>query len=438
MIATLMLFFSIAQASLLSESAHHSNRAYQDVLLRCSERIWPGIDWRELQLLYSDPESKNAWLISASSPKPELIVKDQTIEDIFEKGFRHGFLEFRGLRTLAVNISGVSPSNAFRVAVRASFVEIGQRDWENPMFDNRGSFYPLLPEPRYYRRMALESFKKAFAAISQNRDPKPFFSNSVYWQRKWKLRYPEELPMRTDSVDGTALYVEQMAHLFNQIGCASSDAEVIAAYQKYILPELTLTPNDAQASEGKVLGAISSFLLNLTQPDWFAKMNGRLMPTDLLVEGLRSEWQAQNLGLREQYTTRIESLQTSARRRLNPTLEKERDPFYIRISIPASWQKGGLSLQPGFVLRNRRDTALMIFDENHDFMSERGRIHIPSQSLVFQTRRNGCGGVFHFLMPFYSVSKVKSRFSGNHWWHRFNLEGKRKTVNGLAWICPRE
>jgi hypothetical protein len=438
LVFTLFLFSSgLAKAGPVS-AAEYGQRAYRDVLLRCPERIWPGIDWREIQFLFSDPNTRRGWLVSAGSQKPEVILKDQTIEDIFEDGFTSGFLDFRGLRTLAVNTAKLSDERAFRLAVRTAFRELGQAEWDIPEIDDRGALYPLLAEPRLLRRMAFESLKQAYNALAQKRDPKPFLAAAAFWQQRWQKKFPEEQAMLTDAVEGTALYTEQMAALLVRTGCGAEGATFQAAFQKFVLPELALAPGAQTVKEGAVIGSLSSFLLTALQPNWRARMNGRALPPSLLLQGVAPVWHAENPELRDAYRMVIDIQQHYASRRLTPVLDREKDPYFVRVSIPALWQRGGISLEPSYVLRDRRDTALLIFEKMHDFVSEKGSVHVPSHSLVFQTQRNACGGVFHILVPSFNVTRTNRRFSGAHAWYRFSFEGTRKVVNGFVWICPSE
>ncbi len=422
----------------ISENAAYSSRAFHSVLLRCPERVWPGMSWQDLQFLFSDPENKYAWLVSSASPTPEVVRKDQTLEDIFEPGFKHGFLDFRGLRTVAVNIEGLTEVQSFRLAVHQLFKEIAQSDWENPEYDDRGTLYPLLPEPRYLRRMAFESLRKAYLAISRKQNPSGHLSAAAWWNQRWRKAYPEELPMRTDSLEGTALYAEQMAYLFAESGCHLRGKGFFEAFLKHLEPELHLYSENQLPLEGMELGSLSSFLLTSLSPGWHSKMNGRVMPSDLVLEGVRPVAQPEDLNLRDTYKTIVGGQQKQAYKKLSFTLKKEKNNSYVRVSIPALWQKGSLGVDLSYVLRARLDATLLIFEEKHDFSGETGLIRIPSQAVVFQTDRNDCGGVFHFLMPSHSITQNGNRFTGVRWRHRFDFEGTRKTSGGFTWICPRE
>jgi hypothetical protein len=190
--------------------------------------------------------------------------------------------------------------------------------------------------------------------------------------------------------------------------------------------------------ESAVLGAAASFLLGALKANWQAEMNGQTSPVDLLLKGQPRLAQGEDLALREAYRTVVDLQQRNASRLLGPVLNREKDPYFVKVSIPAHWQRGGLSLDPSYVLRDRRDTALLLLRDMHDFVSERGSVHVPSHALIFQTYRNVCGGIFHFLIPSFNVTRVGQRFSGAHSWFRFSLEGARKIVNGHVWICPKD
>jgi len=435
LLALMLPFQSLAG---ISESAAYANRGFHEVLLRCPERVWPGIDWSDLQFLFSDPENKDAWLISKSSAVPEIVRKDQTIEDIFEPGFKVGFVDYRGQRTVAVNTSDLTAEGSFRLAVHQLFKETAQSQWEIQDYDDRGVLYPLLPEPRYLRRMGFESLKKAYLAIIEKRSPKNDLAAAAWWLQRWRKSYPEELPMRTDSLEGTALFTEQMSFLFTEAGCGVGGDSFYSAYLDYLEPEMRLYADDMLSYEGMSLGSLSSFVLSSLQPGWFTKMNGKVMPSDLVLEGIRPEPQADDRVLRDAYREIVAEQQKQAHHRINSSLDKEKDKDYVRVSIPARWQKGELSIDLSYVLRYRLDTTLLIFDNANDFKGERGSIHIPGKSIVFQSRRNGCGSVFHFLMPVTAITQDGKHFEGRNWWHRFSFDGIRKTVNGFTWLCPRE
>lgn len=422
----------------VTENAAYSHRAFQKVLLGCPERVWPGLDWRELQFLFSEASHRNAWLISADGSAPEEIRKDQTIEDIFEPDFKFGFLDFRGRRTIAVNTENLSPQRSFRLAVHEFFKQVGQKNWHNPEYDDRGTLYPLLAEPRYFRRMAFDSLKSAYSEVAARRDPKAHLSAAAYWLRRWQKKYPEELPMQTDSMEGTALYVEQMAFIHAEAGCGVRGERFFTAYFDYLNEEMEISARARLVEEGLPMGAIASFLLTATQGAWFGKMNGTLMPADLVLRGVPVVRQGPNESILADYNYEVGRQQNRAQRRLRSYLGRENEAKYVRVSIPHNWQKGGLPVEEAYVLRERLGTTLLVLNENARFNEDHGSIHLPEHSVLAQSHDNPCGGLYHFLIPRGSITQKGTRFVASHGERSFSLTGGKKTLRGFTWICPRE
>lgn len=446
LLAALTLFFaspSIRAAGLTDpqHAAEASNRAYHEVLLRCPARIWPGLDWGDLQFLFSDSTSREAWLVGKAYRAPARIVKDETLADIFEPGFSLGFLDFRGLRTAAVSTDARDPDSAFRAAVNGHFRLGAQADWEDSAHDNRGTLYPLLAEPRYLRRMAVDSLLAALDALHDGRDSRPHLAAAAWWLARWKKSYPEELAMRTDTPDGTALYAEQMARLLGEAGCGARGEAFAEAYRLFVRPELSLSGQEGMPEEGAALGSISSFLLSELRPGWQREMNGRLVTSELVVKGIAPLAQPEDPALRALYEAETGALQVRAARHLEPELALEADSSYVRVSVPNSWMKSQLNLEESFVLRARRRYAYFFLENSHEFGGDYGVAKLPGHTVLHQAP-NPCGGNgLYFLAPASAITAEPPRglsrvFRGAHGRTSFRLRGVSKNIRGFTWLCP--
>lgn len=423
------------------DAAVASTRAYHEVLLRCPSRIWPGLDWGDLQFLFSDSSSREAWLVGKGYKTPARIEKDETLADIFEPGFSLGFLDFRGLRTAAVSTEARDSDSAFRAAVNGHFRLGAQADWEDSALDDRGALYPLLAEPRYLRRMAADSLLAALDARHAGRDARAHLAAAAWWLARWKKNYPEELAMRTDTPDGTALYAEQMARLLFEAGCGARGEAFEEAFRLFVRPELSLSGQEGMPEEGAALGSISSFLLSELRPGWQREMNGRLVTSELVVKGIAPLAQPEDHSLRALYEAETGALQVRAARHLEPELALEADPSSVRVSVPNSWMKSQLNLEESFVLRARRRYAYFFLERSHEFGGDYGVAKLPGHAVLHQGP-NPCGGNgLYFLVPATSVTAEPPRglsrvFRGTHGRTSFRLRGVSKNLHGFTWLCP--
>lgn len=436
-----LLLFSLPSFATSPDLAESSSRSFHRVLLQCPERIWPGFDWADLQILLSDSSSRDAWLVGKAYPRPSHFLKDPTITDIFQPGFSLGFLEFRGLHTVAVNTDYRDSGASFRAAVNALFRDGIQSQWENPAFDDRGLLYPLLPEPRYLRRMLFNSLLAALDAHSSRKDPVPHLRGAAFWLRRWKKKYPEELAFRTEAANGIALYAEQSARLLSEAGCGARGEALGEAFRLFVRPELSLDTSATLSGEGAELGSLASFLLSRMRPGWQGEMNGSLMPVDLLLQDQDPVLQASDPLLLDEYRIAVAEQQRKAARRLEPVLSRDRDPAYTRVSVPATWIRSELGVEESYVLRSEKERAFFFLARGKDFSGEYGKIRMPSRIALHQGP-NPCGGNgLYFLMPSGSISSEQpignSRiFKGSYWGQSFRLRGTAVSFRGHSWVCP--
>lgn len=433
-------------ASHYSAASHFSaaataSRVFHDVLLKCPARVWPGVDWSELQILFSDSRAKDAWLVGRAYRQPARTTKDQTIEDLFEPGFTSGFLEFRGRHTLAVSTDPGSDEAAVRTAVTGLFKEAAQAEWENPVFDDRGHLFPLLPEPRYFRRMVQVHLLQAVELLAAGRDLRPALETAAWWQARWKKYFPEELAFRTEASEGTALYAEQTARLLSSLGCSASVPAFRDGLRRVARSELTLETGAFHAREGALIGALSSFLLSALQPGWQKRMNGRLMPSDLLLAGLGLRPEAEQGALLRQYREVVGRQQAKARARLEPELLRARDPGFVRVSVPSAWLKGELGVGESYVHRANKAFAYFFLDAAHQFEGDYGLARLHARAALHQGPNPCGGGGLSFLVPASAVKAgppegLSRVYSGSFAGGSFRVRGVAKTLAGYPWICP--
>lgn len=430
----------------LAAAGHHgaaatASRAFHEVLLRCPARVWPGIDWSELQILFSDSKATDAWLVGRAYREPARVSKDQTIEDMFEPGFTSGFLEFRGRHTLAVSTDRGPDEASVRTAVTGLFREAVQAEWDNPVFDDRGHLFPLLPEPRYFRRMVQENLLRALELLAAGRDPRPALETAAWWQARWKKYFPEELAFRTEASDGTALYAEQTARLLSNLGCAAPAPEFHGGLRRVARSELALETGAFHAREGALIGALSSFLLNELSPGWQKQMNGRLMPSDLLFRGLAYRAQPERHALLREYRDTVGRQQALARAHLEPELYRARDKSFVRVSVPGSWQKGELDVGESYVHRANKSFAYFFLGRRSQFQGDYGKAELPARAVLHQGP-NPCGGNgLSFLVPASAIRKEdgtgNSRIFHASWnGISFRLRGTSRELAGYPWVCP--
>ncbi|MGZ3682549.1 MAG: hypothetical protein ACXVCI_01775 [Bdellovibrionota bacterium] len=431
------LALSAALVTLPPAPVEYANRGYHEVLLQCPSSIWPGLAWGELQFLLGESGGDEVFLISARSPEPKAIVKDAHLRDVFAPDSSFEIFTFEGRKTIAVNFARGPVHRAFRVAVHELFHEVGQAPWQDRTVDIRGALYPLLSDPRYLRREAFESLLRAASAALAGNDAKADLGAARFWLEEWKKNFPEEVPMNTDSVEGTARYAELSAWLRLETGCGASAGEFASAFQRLAVPELTLSSSTSLEDEGYVVGAAAAFVLHALTPGWEGRMDGLKMTSDLAAGLAASVPQAGDETLRATYRREVAGQSVALKRVLDPEIARLQDKSLWRISVPASWQK---SFEPSasYVLRDQTDLTLIELARHHRFAGEGGEIRLPAKAVVLQTARDECGGAFYFFLPPASVHGWDGEYSASFEGREFHFRGKTKTVNGATWVCPKE
>lgn len=361
MIATVISAFLLfthtvhADAGKSRTQVEFANSTFQNVLLKCPERIWPGLEWTQTGILLISYLDKSAWMIGTENIVATRI-NFALVPD--EAGSVSDFkiLELHGKTILAINLDGYAgdaDTIPLGVAVHELFHRLGQIGWEMPSRP-RGDIYPLLSGPRYARAMLLSALQ-SFANGGAND-----LSAASFWLEKWQAAAPEEVLLSTDRREGTARYVEQTAIALGKIGCAADQKRLFEVTGEWI-DHQSLAKMPGLDGEGYTLGAVAAFLLDRRSDDWKAKVPAGKSPLELLLDGQKAERARENAELRDSISVQVEAANSDIMQWIAPFSSQLESQKYWRVIIPDSWANKTSGFEGFFIPRSAASLTYAIF-----------------------------------------------------------------------------
>jgi len=420
-----------AFATTNEEWAVDGARAFHEVLLRCPERLWPELDWSQTQFLFASGKSKQAWLIGAGAPQPEVLSETEVPPVAYSAAY--SFFEFRGKTTVTIGLDmpfydeNMSP---FDLAVHEMFHHYGQKGWKRSG-GGRGTLVPLDFEPRYIRAEMLSALKAAYQDPTQLRV-------AADWYQEWSTRFPHELQSTTDGYEGTANYVETMSRILQRKTCAATDQTVqqeIAAR----LDRFQSSPGMPFDAEGYGLGALAGMMMDKLGMDWKGGVALGITPLSQLLAGKATSLPVSHPQLRAEFQKKYAELNLEIDQWRLPFEQKLGSTNYVRVAVPGNWGEGAYSPK-GFYIPKEDPKALYTpFNGEHRFESKTGEWIVAADSTVGYSREGLeiCPSTnWYFLVPRSAISEVNGAFRVNDGEVTFDVGGAYQTGgDGFTYLC---
>lgn len=226
----LALFFTL----ILSHLAHANSRIERVVgslntTLQCTNRIWPGLKKENYRVLFTQPSTNESWLWHGRTGKSEKINRSEF--STTSKIPRYAFSEFRGEKTVIINLDEVNEKStipslrvdgAVGLALHEGFHYLFQmkEPWvaEFSTADRKTDFDRVTA--LYLRRMLIRSLKAELLAGKG-------FGHSAFWFQKWKALGEAPETKLSDTIEGTANYIEIIASIIADQGCQISEKNLM-------------------------------------------------------------------------------------------------------------------------------------------------------------------------------------------------------------------
>lgn len=410
-----LLMSSVSHASPASAAKH----GYQDVLLKCGQRIWPGIDWSKTEIK----------LYKRSGPAPKL--PPGALDGSFS------IYERKGKTIIAIDQDAYSADGddmPFAIAVHELFHMLGQNFWTMKQ-ESRAEMIPLLPQPRLQRSMLFENLQAIALGDDEGLD------QASFWYDQWKATAPEEALANVDNREGTAYYVEVSARALLQLGCDASEMTLQDWKNAWILEQSSENVKGLDA-EGYYLGAISGFLLDRGGSSWKDRMATGISPVEVLLETGKRIFADADPTLRQRVDGDVA--------RANQEIESWTKPFetdlasfkFVRLVLPDTWG-GQFRNYYGFLSpRLRPELDYAIFAENQKFnrdaqASDWIHMNLATMAVKDTGAQTPCGydGV-QIPVPASAVTWEKGRLTGSTDSLEFQFHGTEQLKDGLTYLCP--
>lgn len=268
--------------------------ALTESMIRCPDRVWPGYDWRRLQVVLveseahaallwndqrkdaGDDEVKLTWMPYADLPSNYKLESGD-----FEFGQLHG------VPTLGIG-AACTDDGTIQSAIHEGFHFTGDNEFANTQNgSSRGLTYPIDYQPRYLRYHVILSLSRAlFSGDSKA------LGAARYWYDQYLKRYPEDSKEHgaLDIAEGTAQYVGLVGTALAKVGCKASEAELLSAAKEMCQPDAGeeldwVNPGDAESYQ---IGVIAGLLLRQRNaPQWQEHIAKGTPPLDLLLKHVK-------------------------------------------------------------------------------------------------------------------------------------------------------
>jgi len=426
-------FSGKAHAQEMAAKVKFSNAAFHDVLLKCPESVWPGLDWSTTGILLISREARQVWYISAKTTAPDTMSLSALPK---EAGGLDDFkiFPFRGKTVLALNLDKYQRDEVTlpgAVAVHELFHRIGQANWKLAA-SKRGDFYPLLAQPRIDRGMLLSEMQ-TYAGGDTLALPR-----AAFWYDKWKTDAPEEIQYTTDAREGTAKYVERLTVERTRAGGCAGD--VSAGVAQWIRSQ---NANDLHGldGEGYTIGAVAGFLLDRAKTPWKEAMKNGATPLELLMNGAERQSGPEDFDLHTVITARIDAANVEIGHLADPFAAQLKNPDYYRVIIPDGWTGGYFGLMGAVIPRASPAQTYLIFPFGQEFQSGKQNWMIltnPSLAVVRTDENPPCAskGGLEFLVSKSKITSKANHFSAHTANLDFEILGKSVARDGLSYLCP--
>ena len=340
---------------------------FAQTMIDCPERIWADYSWNGFKVALVYPSSENSWVWDASSNELAEIGNHELPRPSLTSGF--AFFEMDGQPTMSLNMEHDQENDdVFRLGVHEFFHDQGQIGWNRGAM-GRGTPYPVLAEPRLYRRMMLDNLKRYL----EYADPDDL-GRVRYWYELW-ADDPLELSLTTDQIEGTAFYMEFFASVLAERGCWVSDAELrLAAIERAkSVFGFSVSGEKFQLDlEGYDIGGLAALILRFDRKplrEWNQEIaEGETPLTVLLREVAPKIDEGPPQHLVELFGETAQRVNEELGSLVDVAIDSWPDASFIRLSSPIDYLMSNFS-PSAFIYSRVLETELFPLGRDHPFLS---------------------------------------------------------------------
>ncbi|MEK2690409.1 hypothetical protein [Bdellovibrio sp. GT3] len=322
------------------------------VLGQCPNRLWPDLKLQSMDILLINKEMTRQILVSPKSQTISTIPNEELPPHVFQTSYSR--IPYQGREILYVDSQfGVFkpglPSKALELAIHEGFHMVDQRSWAEEKARVRGTWVPLLVQPRIARAML---YKNLVLVAKSKGDVQVHLQNARYWYDEWLKADPTEKAMSTDQREGTARYVEAVAEVLKARGCSATEEEI----SKDIINSSLLNGHHAVGfreldTEGYFVGGVASFILRsqYSAVDWQSRVAKGETPVEILLKDIAPLAETADSSLVAGINKELKKLNDRISEDLAPTRNLLKQEDVVFVSVPAAALKTSFSPK-GFYL----------------------------------------------------------------------------------------
>ncbi|MCB0386104.1 MAG: hypothetical protein KDD43_11985, partial [Bdellovibrionales bacterium] len=331
-----------------------------NALLECPDRVWPGMNWQNPQVVFSDHQAKEAFVWNEYGSKDRI----QSIDiNLLPPSMAFGFYangEWRGREALAINLfyTGMMPAGpmqkdfALTLATHEGFHFYVQTQWSLPEDQgSRATEYPADWEPRHLRFEMLNALVEAFEKGSHL---PVYLSAAAYWRQELMNRFPglAETYKSTDVAEGSASYMDGVSSAIAWGGCAQSERELLDTLRGALRTELVQLDDpkgEAFGHDHYSLGLLSGLIMREQgRIGWEHLVAMGQRPVDLVLEGVIPMAPPENHDIRDKVKAAVDQFNEETGKLVEPFLDIYSAPDSVHFAVPHSMIQGAFGTQ-GFV-----------------------------------------------------------------------------------------
>lgn len=385
-----------------------------NVLNRCPQRVWPGVDWRNTSVTLFSHETGRGWRISGTKGRIEAAGAPPGIK-VFQVQE-----DLRGIH-IAINMDATSDvEEPASIMVHELFHGLAQKHWKQESLVGV-DIYPIEAEARLNRIMLFNSLKRGK------------IDHAAYWYQQWRLSSPEEVQITRDRIEGSAIYVEWRALAVNALGCDASAEQLNQELMKRLEHE-EVTATTGLDLEGYIMGAAAFYhLARQNYPNWHKRIAEGVSPVELLTDSHIAGAEAVSESFRSEIEDIISFQNEWLEEIFAPLTSALNDPRYFRVAIPAAWQ--GKYIRFGAMIRPRGNLKL-VFQQIAGGQTFKN-ITLTETNLSYDFPEMICAGATSYLLvPKYMVQIKSGRYQHASEQLQFDFSATHLEVQGLEFLCP--
>jgi hypothetical protein len=409
---------------------------FKSTMMDCPDRIWAGFSWKGLNLVLIYPSESHAWVWNASTASLKRIPLSELPSSAAGSLFE--FFELGGAPSMSLNMEEAN-FERFQLGVHEFFHYQGQKDWRGRA-GNRGTFYPLAWQPRFYRRMIFDRLRSHFTTGATSD-----LAKARYWFDKWSTEYPHETQSTTDGYEGTAEYVEILAAAVGKLGCGADDAQI----KKQLLPHIHDKKYGLSLSgqylsldlEGYTIGGLAALTLRFREADlgaWNGKIAANATPLEILMEGVQPEPESAPAELESLFQASARNSDHAMGALLDADIARWQDKDYVRVALRNDWLQSNIRPE-FFAFSEKLQLPLFPVRVAHPFRSSDGssELELKARAVTFDYATSPCGSGWFALVPEKAIhiSKGVAQVSAPALTGRISGARLKSDAQGFRYLC---